>query len=679
MPREKEKSVLKSAEYDIQGNSVRAFYDAQGKLVFVLDLTTDKIKPNVLLVMASRGNRKWDDVLVNDYGMDLELVRPKKDNKYQKLDVEYDGLAVYDNLIRAYQNDENLEGALRDLHDFRIVSVRRSAAERLAAANAVADNARETIERTGDTIIELQAKIKAVRGKISTLRRGVGREPTKQSAAKILKAEAQLDALTGKLTRAQRRLENANKRLLNAEDDIAAAQAVLDLVPDNARGKKNRSVGAPTVAPVVTKSDDVVDDDDNLDDDDDNAQDEGFDLDDDDNNVKPLFDTDPNIMDEKIAFKPISFDEPKSEPVNSGDVYDTDFDNDNADKDAESGGEDNSQENQESEPVVSFEPPKAIMDIVRVPDEYQTDNTELDGVFAQSADDDIVYEPVQEIVREPDENPVVQPGADVVDMAPGTTTDVDSVVMPDEKSERVENVEQSNAQNVDAAPGLVGMTNTENMVRPAMPGGNNQSVVTDVPRQSGQPGNRPGVLYYVLLLVLVALSVFTLWLYQRSNVSPDAVPELIAAQVEPDAQPVEQDLSGDNPFIASGDVLVNVAVETVPDNVMPVDDVVETDVVIPEAAPVDVVDEPDAVVEPEPDVVVPSEPEPPVVDKPEYTVTASNVFVGGDSSEIVGGNLCSGDVAPDANGCCPGETYSIVDGQNVCCPDDGTDCFPPMF
>ena len=52
-------------------------------------------------------------------------------------------------------------------------------------------------------------------------------------------------------------------------------------------------------------ADDEFDDDDNwiVDDDaDDNAPESNDD-------VKPLFDKDPNIMDEKIAFKPISFDE----------------------------------------------------------------------------------------------------------------------------------------------------------------------------------------------------------------------------------------------------------------------------------------------------------------------------------------------------------------------------------
>ena len=75
---------LTLVDYDIAGNSFRAYYDADRKLVFVIDFLIDDIKPNVLLVINPVGDRKWDDILENDYGVDLETVRPKKNNKYQK-------------------------------------------------------------------------------------------------------------------------------------------------------------------------------------------------------------------------------------------------------------------------------------------------------------------------------------------------------------------------------------------------------------------------------------------------------------------------------------------------------------------------------------------------------------------------------------------------------------------
>ena len=46
-----DKSVLTFREYNIAGNVLRAYYDADDKLVFVLDSTLDDRKPNALLVI----------------------------------------------------------------------------------------------------------------------------------------------------------------------------------------------------------------------------------------------------------------------------------------------------------------------------------------------------------------------------------------------------------------------------------------------------------------------------------------------------------------------------------------------------------------------------------------------------------------------------------------------------
>ena len=40
---------------------------------------------------------------------------------------------------------------------------------------------------------------------------------------------------------------------------------------------------------------------------------------------------------------------------------------------------------------------------------------------------------------------------------------------------------------------------------------------------------------------------------------------------------------------------------------------------------------------------------------------------------------CGDGANPDANGCCPGETYTDMGDQGFnCCPDAGGDCFPPI-
>ena len=714
MPSEKkQKSLLKSKNYEIKGNSLRAFYDAQNKLVFVLDSTVDKIKPNVLLIMSARGDRKWDDVLVNDYNVDLETVRPKKDNKYQKLDIEYDGLVVYDNLIRAYDDGDNINRALRDLHDFREMSAHRSATERLAAATSVADNARETIERTGDAIVELQAKIKAVRAKITNLRRGIGREPTKQSAAKILRAEAQLDALTGKLERAKKRLENANKRLLVAEDDIAAAQAVLDLL-SNVDDKKFKTVESATPVkkkkmsvepeedlPEETDEDtdaefedveDVVDDD--LDDED--FDDDVENIDDTDEEVKPLFDKDPNIVDEKIAFKPISFDDMAVKVDNDAQqnlsvTYDdeTDDSNDVVVEPAQDEKETEIADNNSAEKNnISLEPPKPVVDKVDMP-------AEIDN----SGDDEAQLDEIFEDLEEDDDDDLEQQDASPLNVTPvPEQTNNEIVAAPtNEIVDSGENVAPINVTPVVETPvgdsasivAPVAKPVTENLVRPASPVAETTPVVNAPVVDESK--HKPNLLYYVLLLVLIALSVFTLWLYQRSNVSPDVMPALtpdenVVKQTEEVvdvpttnvvetvsvADDVQSDDADSDPFVASGD-----AVNT--EKTSRIEEIAENSLnKIAEAAEIPVENTNDEPVATDDETDTEPEAAPVVVNKPEYKVTTDKVFTS-DEPAVSGGSLCDGDVAPDTNGCCPGETYSVVNNQNVCCPDSGGDCFPPLF
>ena len=143
---------LSFRDYDISGNVFRAYYDADDKLVFVLDFVETETKPNVLLVINPVGDRKWDDILMNDYGVDLETVRPKKDNKYQKLDIEYSGLSEYDDLLQAYNSGDVLDDALVRLEHFRNVAAVHAAIERRDDAELTVEKARDTIEKTQEKI-----------------------------------------------------------------------------------------------------------------------------------------------------------------------------------------------------------------------------------------------------------------------------------------------------------------------------------------------------------------------------------------------------------------------------------------------------------------------------------------------------------------------------------------------
>lgn len=702
MPSEKKNVMLKPTEYDISGNFIRAFYDNQGKLVFVLDLTVTDTKPNVLLVMSSYGNRKWDDVLANDYGMNLELVRPKKDNKYQKLDVEYDKLAVYDSLISASKSGNGLKKALQELADFRLMAAYNSANERLTAARVVAENAQETIERTGDSIVELQAKIKSVRAKIAGLRRGVGREPTKESAAKILKAEAQLDALNDKLARAQKRLENANKRLLTAQDDIDAAQSVLDLLP-NMSDKKNNMVVAASVANLQNKDDEKGDDVAGDDEQDllQESEDGAYESD-----VKPLFDKDPNILDDNIAFKPIDFGNVSVEdsgydenvPDDQSGV-DIDDDVNEPERVDEVSDVSTDEEKEKNVPVIEFEPPRDITDAVKLPASYETeDDDKLDSVFSEDLDDDVKYDTVAPEVLNNAQHSNQVDEQDAEDNA-SVLNSLQSVSQTQtgfdaNNSSQISNLENKEPE-INAAEGSMDglaennadsiastvvspVSGTSSQVRPMIPG-TAPSVVAEIPKQTTNVQHKPGFLYYVLLLVLIALSVFTLWLYQRSNVSNDALPTLVAGDTPGIEQSSETMVDDTNPFVASGEEIaengkpiLEKAVEDSFNKVGQVADVSQVGSVKDEMTDVETKESGTELNEVQEESVENA----PVVNKPEYNVSQDDVFVDATQDEQ---NLCDGGIAPDADGCCPGETYLIENGQGVCCPDGGTECYPPMF
>ena len=222
--------TLVPTEYVIAGNPIRAYRDGDGNLVCVIDYAILPDKPNVLLIIDRHGDRKWDDVLANDYNMDLETIRPKRDNKYQKLDIEYGGLNVYDELIAAYESNIDLDDALESLATFRHTAVRTAAMDRLAAAEIITENARETIMRARETIAELNGRVRQLRTKLGTERKSIGHEPNRQSASKIVRLEAQIDTTTEKLTRARRRMRNAEKRLSAAEQDAETARDLLNII-----------------------------------------------------------------------------------------------------------------------------------------------------------------------------------------------------------------------------------------------------------------------------------------------------------------------------------------------------------------------------------------------------------------------------------------------------------------
>ncbi len=739
-------STLVAREYRIAGSLFVAYYDAQGKLVFVLDFSDLSYMPNVLLVINPVGNRKWDDVLANDYGVDLETVRPRRDNKYQKLDIEYSGLTAYDALVTAYDNDEDINAALANLDEFRIGAARRAAMSRLNAATDTADKARDTIDKSDETINELNARVRQLQTKLSVQRKDVGREPTKQSASKILRTEAQIDATNEKIRRAKKRVQNAEKRMVDADNDADAARAILkqlDNIPvaENVGGFAVVTPVMADVAPMPPVSVPMeIDDTDKLPDviherttdlttinnnDDQGAKDMA------DEDVKPLFDSDPEILDEEIAFKPIEFDAPREIP---------------APADTPVAQIDDFRSLDNVAAPLSFTPPSSVMPVA---DEAPISVTPIvdtprvdDTVSAiPSAIPSPVLDSMMPVTELPSEStPRLSDSQNDVPMIPIAPVEFTPAmrpgpVMPDLDNNDAKLVADmpAPAPMPDVAPApmtsdfrpVSPVTGTATPVAPV--GGADAVVVSQ----------KPTILYYMMLFVLIALSIFTLWLYQKktSDATPNlgaATPPVVEAVAEEKTVPVEN-----SPIIPNIAPVAEVVPEPIvkptpapmpepePEPIVepePIPEPVPEPIVEPEPAPTSVVTEDVVIQKIAPTVVAPYVPEPTpvetVVNKPSYNVSQQeNMFVASTdydadvqyvaddtyynaapvaaSAPVVSMAAptityepqvatsimtCDDGSMPDYNGCCTGEIFTdMEDGTFACCTPDGIQCFPPIM
>ena len=555
--------ALVMRHYNIEGNDFDAFYDSSDRLIFVMDNTINNQKPNVLLVINPSAGKKWDEILSADYGVDLETIRPKVDNKYQKFDIEYSGLPVYDGLIKAYDTGVSLEEPLNQLKILRASAARHSAMMRLNVANENITKINATIVRTKESIVRLQARLKTLRAKLAEAKKGIGREPTKQSAAKVLKLESQIEATNEKLKRAQERLKSAQKRLETATVDAELASELLNQPSEQI--KKSAKKSAPIIVettsetpvvktkaeakeeePVVIETetteetttveededkskkektnkkvkkdkdddieetetediDETVDDDDDFSDDEfldeDDEYDEEYDdensentekadqKDDDTDKVKPLFNKDPQILNEDIAFKPISFNAPAVPELPEPEP--------------------------ESEPV-----PDLKSDAILTTETTETKETEeeekIEKTEEKQSEPEKIEKPVlesmmpiaTETLREEDKEPIAE--VPVVE---------EQKFVPEESLKTQENINDVRQSIPVITQETKTLTETEDYkpVSPVapMPPLPYSASSTEIVHET-EVKRRPSLFYYLLLILLIVLSVFTLWLYQKN-------------------------------------------------------------------------------------------------------------------------------------------------------------------
>ena len=538
--------TLVMRSYDIDGNGISAFYDAQDNLVFVLDNTINQQKPNVLLVINPDGDKKWDEILSGEYEVDLETIRPKVDNKYQKLDIEYSGLGVYESLINAYNAGDDLTEFLNQLAILRDSAARHSAMMRLNVANETISKTNATIVKTKESIVRLENRIKTLRSKLSTERKEIGRVNTKQSASKILKLESQIEATNEKLKRAKKRLDSAQRRLETATVDAELASSLLN--QSSAQTKqtsKNEIVPAVSEYPVQTVSTDKKETKE------DTAMKEDFD-EIEQSDVKPLLNEDPQILNDDIAFKPISFEAPVFSEGNTKTEEQPVFNPRTSESDTESKPVLESMtpirdvKFDESEPVFE-EKTETIEEKQPMPDSFNSEQTEVTEekpvIESFKPIDDVpefkpeqTYEEQTEITEE---KPVIEsfkPIDDVPEFKPEQTYEEQTEIT--EEKPVLENIQPE--------------ISVPEPAMPASPVYQSQPAQTnfETPQEIKSEHSRPGFVYYLLLLFLILLSVFTLWLYQKS-ISGDGIAPILTAKTsetqlvaepEPEdtVEPVEQ-------------------------------------------------------------------------------------------------------------------------------------------
>lgn len=507
--------TLNLRPYNIFGNDLDAFYDADDNLVFVLDKTVNSNKNNVLLVINPDGDKKWDEILSSGYGVDLESVWPKQDNKYQKLDIEYSGLPVYENFINAYNAGENIDDLLIQLNVLRDSAVRHSAMMRLNDANETIATTNATIKKTKESIIRLNVRLKNLRSNLSDMKKEIGREPTKKSASKILRAESQIDTTKEKIKRAEKRLESAQRRLENATVDAKIAGDLLNQPNLEIKStEKNKTIAVVPKYEIQTVPAETESRDENMTNDIDEKK---FDNDKDSDlvaeesssefeqsEIKPLFDQDPEIIDETNAFKPISFDAPDLPALDNnqprGEI------------------EQNVVKNSDDLPVLEsltpvLETGEKPIAKEEISEDEKWEPINISGVQSEMSDEIIV----------PDEKPVVEFESTRTETVPAE--DVVRPVAPAPASAPIDD-------NSDALPRPVVAP-----ISPVAPVASNY--------EDKKSGSKPTFLYYTLLLILICASVFALWLYQKNmgNVKPWGVvassePEAVVPETET-VQPVE--------------------------------------------------------------------------------------------------------------------------------------------
>ncbi len=287
IPINRSESSLKEIHIVFKDLNFTGYYWKNDSLLFVIDKSLDEISPDFRLIInpdTENPDKKWDSILSGDYRLNLETIRPKQNNKYQKLDIEYFGLALYEKFISVLSSDSKNSKYLNDLYQ-KLLSLKiRNSVEntqkRIEEYESDVSKSNETIKKTQKTIEKLNDTITFFSERLANQKIASKKDSSAEMAEKISKTEDNVSRNKSKLSKSNVRLKKAIKRFETATKDLEDTKNRLKLL-----SKLSKNIKEGDLMDDVNQN----------------------------NGVEPIIEQEPSITNSETAGNPVSLDEKSQE------------------------------------------------------------------------------------------------------------------------------------------------------------------------------------------------------------------------------------------------------------------------------------------------------------------------------------------------------------------------------
>lgn len=229
-------------------------------LQFVIDDSRAELTPNHILFIDRtqaevNEDKKWDKIVSDRYSLNPMFVRPKLDNKYLKLDIVYDLMDVYKEIISKALTSETQNSVeidddiLENIEYAKLESILSICDKRIDFCMIDFKRAQGTIKSTGNTVEKLQKQISNLKDSISST----------NDSKSLQQKQEKLESLLEKEKSAARRLKRAKKRISSNGDEILTLKKHIDTIHSVLQGghmekgnKNNRFFDKSSIKSVAT-------------------------------------------------------------------------------------------------------------------------------------------------------------------------------------------------------------------------------------------------------------------------------------------------------------------------------------------------------------------------------------------------------------------------------------------